>query len=127
MIPISLYAIGGLGLAVVLVGGYAALEHSWRQNAEIISAQEQEANKKNQETISLLKTSVETANKITMELMEHNSELIKQKEDEDAAITDLVGSDEEVRKFLATPVPLKLRCLWGDAQCPAGNTNPNGN
>lgn len=114
---LSLYAIGGLSLAAVFAVGYATLEHSWRQTAEIREAQEKEANVKNRETIDFLKTSVETANKITTDLMEQNGELIKQKEAEDAAITDLASSDEEVRKFLATPVPLKLRCLWGDAKC----------
>lgn len=117
MIPGSLYIIGGLGLATVLVGGWGYIQMQGKQYAQLEAAQEKEANRKNQETISLLKTSVETSNKITIELMEQNAELIKQKEAEDAAVTDLAASDEEVRKFLATPVPLKLQCLWGTAKC----------
>lgn len=122
---LSLYAIGGLGLAVVLVGGYAALENSWRKNYQLQVAVEQEANKQNQRTINLLKTSTETANRLAMELIEENNLVLKQKEEDDAAVTELAGSDEEVRKFLATPVPAKLRCLWERKKCANGTASPN--
>lgn len=126
MIPGSLYVIGGLSLAVVLVGGYAYIERQGRQMAELQVAHEQEANKQNQKTIALLRKSNELFEEIAGDLRKTISELdAKEQADEDAT-TDLENSDEAVKKFLDTPVPRKLRCLWGEvSECEQQNGSPN--
>lgn len=116
----TLYAIGGLSVALLLAGSYAALENSWRKNAQLQVAVEQEANKRNQETIRILEDANALSGKISLELSEQLGALASKKEEDDAAVTELATSDEEVGNFLRTPVPDKLRCLWEHKKCPDG-------
>lgn len=114
MFGLSGYAIGGLALLLVLMGGYAYIERQGRQLAEAQVAQEQEANKINQKTIALLRKSNELFEEIAGDLRKTISEIEAKEDADDTAITDLENSDEAVKKFLNTPTPPKLRCLWGE-------------
>lgn len=126
MIPISWYAIGALTLGLAAAIGYATIENAWRQQAELQVAHEQEANRRNQETIKTLRESKEIAEQIAKELSEQLAKINQQEEDDDAAVTELEGTDEEVKKYLDTPVPRKLRCLWGEvSECGDTNGSPD--
>jgi|SRR6185369_2696629 len=120
MIPFSLYAIGGLGLATVLVGGWGYIEHQAKQNAELRLGAEQEANRKNQETITTLTKATEIGSQVAIELSNQLAALTAKQEQEDEAITQLANSDSDIKKFLATPVPDRLRCLWEHQKCENG-------
>ncbi len=124
-LPLGMYAIGGLALISVLAGGWGWIEHQGKQIAQIEAAQEKEANRVNQETIKNLNAANELAWKNTVDLQNKVVEIVKNQEIEDAAVTELSGSDEEVRKFLDTPVPHKLRCLYNDVKCAKGTTSPD--
>lgn len=114
------------GLSTILVGGYAWLERSWRQTAELQVQHEQEANRRNQEAIKTLRDSKEIAEKISKELQEQLAAIANKEETDTSATTDLENSDEAVKKFLDTPVPDTLRCLWGEREkCRNENGDPN--
>lgn len=121
-IPLSWYGIAG---AVIIAGaavGYATLENAWRQTAQLEAAQEKAANVQNRKTIDLLRKSNEIYEEIAADLRTKIDEISVKEDEEDAAVTDLGNSDESVKKFLDTPVPAKLRCLWGErSQCGSEN------
>lgn len=124
---LSLYAMGALGLVAAAAVGYATLEHSWRQNAELREAQEKEANVQNQRTIRLLRKSNEIFEEIAADLRLKADEIAKKEEEENEAITGLEGTDEEVRRFLATPIPARLKCLLNNEKCPNGTAGGDRN
>lgn len=125
MLPLSWYVMGGLGLALVAASGLVVIEHSWRQNAELVAAQEKEANVQNQRTIRLLKRSNEIYEEIAADLRVKIDDIVKKEEEDNAAITDLQGTDEEVRRFLATPIPARLKCLLNHEKCADGTPGSN--
>lgn len=125
MIPPTWIALAVLTVVAGGAVGYATLEKSWRQNAELQVEQEKELNRRNLETISNLRQSKEIAEKTAEELAKELAELRAKEEADDAAITDLENSDEGVKKFLSIPTPDKLRCLWGEKQrCGVGVPTP---
>jgi hypothetical protein len=125
VIPFSLVAIGGLGLIAAAAIGYATLENSWRQTAELQVSIEQEANKQNQRTIRLLGESNRIYEEIAADLRKEVEAISAKQEEDDAAITKIETADEIVRKFLDTPIPPNLRCVLNNEKCENGNKNPN--